>query len=160
MTLTEDLEFTTQCILDGDRVAWVPAAKTYDEQPLTFAQSWRQRCPLVGWHAAVPAPCTARASSATAAAPAASSMPAWTSCCSWFAPLLQALYLVTLALSGLLGALQIHFALAPYSDILYQPLFSAALSFVGTVVLRSASSLSSANRCSVWPKASWATGCS
>ena len=35
----------------------------------------------------------------------------------------------------MLGALQIHFALAPYSEILYQPLFSSALSFVGTVVL-------------------------
>ena len=44
LTLTEDIEFTTKCILRDVRVEWVPQALTYDEQPLTFAQSWRQRC--------------------------------------------------------------------------------------------------------------------
>ena len=44
LTLTEDIEFTTKCILRDVRVEWVPQAVTYDEQPLTFAQSWRQRC--------------------------------------------------------------------------------------------------------------------
>ena len=42
-TMTEDIEFSTQCILHGVQVAWVPEAVTYDEQPLTFAQSWKQR---------------------------------------------------------------------------------------------------------------------
>ena len=42
-TMTEDIEFTTQCILRGERAMWVPQAVTYDEQPLTFAQSWKQR---------------------------------------------------------------------------------------------------------------------
>lgn len=42
-TMTEDIEFTTQCILEGESVTWVPQAVTYDEQPLTFAQSWKQR---------------------------------------------------------------------------------------------------------------------
>ena len=42
-TMTEDIEFSTQCILRGVQVAWVPEAVTYDEQPLTFAQSWKQR---------------------------------------------------------------------------------------------------------------------
>ncbi len=42
-SLTEDIEFTTQCILKGYRVAWVPEAKTYDEHPLRFDQSWSQR---------------------------------------------------------------------------------------------------------------------
>ena len=44
LTLTEDIEFTTKCILQDVRVEWVPDAITYDEQPLTFVQSWRQRC--------------------------------------------------------------------------------------------------------------------
>lgn len=43
-TMTEDIEFTTKCILRDVRVEWVPQAVTYDEQPLTFLQSWRQRC--------------------------------------------------------------------------------------------------------------------
>ena len=43
VTMTEDIEFTTQCILRGEKVAWVPEAVIYDEQPLTFRQSWKQR---------------------------------------------------------------------------------------------------------------------
>ena len=42
-TLTEDYEFTAQCVLAGERVRFVPGAIIYDEQPLTFGQSWRQR---------------------------------------------------------------------------------------------------------------------
>ena len=42
-SLTEDIEFTTQCIIKGYRVAWVPEAITYDEHPITFDQSWSQR---------------------------------------------------------------------------------------------------------------------
>lgn len=43
LTITEDMEFTAQCALRGEKVEWVPEALTYDEQPLGFAQSWRQR---------------------------------------------------------------------------------------------------------------------
>jgi cellulose synthase/poly-beta-1,6-N-acetylglucosamine synthase-like glycosyltransferase len=42
-SLTEDIEFTTQSIMKGYRVAWVPEALTYDEHPLTFETSWKQR---------------------------------------------------------------------------------------------------------------------
>ncbi|WP_180951025.1 glycosyltransferase family 2 protein [Marasmitruncus massiliensis] len=42
-TMTEDIEFTTQCLLRGEKVMWVPDARIYDEQPVTFAQSWKQR---------------------------------------------------------------------------------------------------------------------
>ncbi len=42
-SLTEDIEFTTQCICKGYRVAWVPEAITFDEHPQTFDQSWSQR---------------------------------------------------------------------------------------------------------------------
>ncbi len=41
--LTEDIEFSTQTILDGERIAFTPTAMLYDEQPVTFRQSWRQR---------------------------------------------------------------------------------------------------------------------
>ena len=43
MTITEDLEFTAQCALAGIRIHWAPGAVVYDEQPLTFHQSWYQR---------------------------------------------------------------------------------------------------------------------
>lgn len=42
-TMTEDIELTTQCVLQGVKVEWVPEARIYDEQPLTFGQSWKQR---------------------------------------------------------------------------------------------------------------------
>lgn len=42
-TMTEDYEFSAQCLLAGEKVHYVPSAIIYDEQPLTFRQSWKQR---------------------------------------------------------------------------------------------------------------------
>lgn len=42
-TISEDLEITAQCILAGEKVHWVPKAITYDEQPLDYALSVKQR---------------------------------------------------------------------------------------------------------------------
>lgn len=41
--LTEDLEFTLKLILSGTKVAWAHDAITYDERPVGFMQSIRQR---------------------------------------------------------------------------------------------------------------------
>ena len=38
-----DLEITAQCIMSGEKVSWVPKAITYDEQPLDYALSVKQR---------------------------------------------------------------------------------------------------------------------
>lgn len=43
VTLAEDAEFSAQCAAAGFRVAWVPEAVTYDESPVSFAVSLRQR---------------------------------------------------------------------------------------------------------------------
>lgn len=42
-TISEDLEITAQCLLAGERIHWVPKAITYDEQPLDYALSVKQR---------------------------------------------------------------------------------------------------------------------
>ncbi|NLW78767.1 MAG: glycosyltransferase family 2 protein [Ruminococcaceae bacterium] len=42
-TMTEDYEFSAQCVLHGEKVHYVHEAIIYDEQPLTFFQSWKQR---------------------------------------------------------------------------------------------------------------------
>ena len=42
-TLTEDLEFTGLCALNDCRIGWMPEAKVYDEQPITFRDSVIQR---------------------------------------------------------------------------------------------------------------------
>ena len=42
-TMTEDIEFTAQCALKDERIAFVENAITYDEQPVEFKASWKQR---------------------------------------------------------------------------------------------------------------------
>lgn len=41
--LTEDLEFSLQQVLEGETIAYCNNAVLYDEQPVLFSQSWRQR---------------------------------------------------------------------------------------------------------------------
>jgi len=41
--LTEDLEFSLQQVLDGETICYCNKAVLYDEQPVLFSQSWRQR---------------------------------------------------------------------------------------------------------------------
>lgn len=42
-TMTEDYEFSAQCACAGERVHFVSEARVFDEQPLTFSESWKQR---------------------------------------------------------------------------------------------------------------------
>lgn len=42
-TISEDMEMTVLCVLADVKVHWVPLAQTFDEQPLTLAQSNCQR---------------------------------------------------------------------------------------------------------------------
>ena len=41
--LTEDIELSAEYIVRGERIGYAEDAMFYDEQPVTFAQSWRQR---------------------------------------------------------------------------------------------------------------------
>lgn len=41
--LTEDIEFTVAQIIDGEKIGFCRSAVLYDEQPVKFSQSWRQR---------------------------------------------------------------------------------------------------------------------
>jgi cellulose synthase/poly-beta-1,6-N-acetylglucosamine synthase-like glycosyltransferase len=41
--LTEDIEFTTDCIAHGEKIGYCGSAIIYDEQPVTFKTSWNQR---------------------------------------------------------------------------------------------------------------------
>lgn len=43
VSLTEDIEYSGILAEAGTRVAWVPDAVTFDEQPETFIQAWKQR---------------------------------------------------------------------------------------------------------------------
>ena len=41
--LTEDIEFTINSVIQGERIGYCDAARYYDEQPVTFKASWDQR---------------------------------------------------------------------------------------------------------------------
>ena len=41
--LTEDIEFSAASVLEGIRISYCPTAVLYDEQPITFRDSWNQR---------------------------------------------------------------------------------------------------------------------
>jgi len=41
--LTEDIQFSVHCVLSGRKIGYCDAAILYDEQPVTFRQSWNQR---------------------------------------------------------------------------------------------------------------------
>lgn len=41
--LTEDIEFTVKNIIDGEKIGYCKNAVLYDEQPVKFVQSWKQR---------------------------------------------------------------------------------------------------------------------
>lgn len=43
LTITEDIEFAAQCALNNQRIAFVEDAITYDEQPVDFISSIKQR---------------------------------------------------------------------------------------------------------------------
>ena len=43
ITLTEDIEFSLINIAQGRKLGWATDAIVYDEQPITFMQSWTQR---------------------------------------------------------------------------------------------------------------------
>ncbi len=42
-SLTEDVEFTGQCALNKEKIVFVEDAITYDEYPVNFMSSWKQR---------------------------------------------------------------------------------------------------------------------
>ncbi|MBS6474962.1 MAG: glycosyltransferase family 2 protein [Clostridiales bacterium] len=41
--LTEDIEFSIASVIQGETIGYCPSAHFYDEQPITFRQSWNQR---------------------------------------------------------------------------------------------------------------------
>ena len=72
--LTEDIEFTIDNVVRGEKVGYAGGAVLYDEQPTSFAQSWRQR---MRWRRAT---CRCSASTPPSSSPAlrAAAFPAMT----------------------------------------------------------------------------------
>lgn len=131
-TMTEDIEFTAQNVLRGNQVTWVPRAIIYDEQPLTFAQSWKQR---------------KRWSTGQIQGFQRYGMPLLRRlfqkqdirCLDQFifflAPAMQAVYLASLVTGFLLDLLMLNYHFFPRTDLYYQMFVSFNVSYLLSIAM-------------------------
>ena len=130
-TMVEDVEFTGQCALRGVQVGWVPAAITYDEQPLAFSESWKQR---KRWSTGM-LQCLGRY-----AAPLSASSLKGSSLCPdilllYLAPVMQLVCLIPVILGIVFHMLKIPYGLFPHTYLYYQFFFSISCSFLGSFLV-------------------------
>ena len=127
-TMTEDIEFTAQCALHGQKVAWVPKAITFDEQPLTFAESWKQR---KRWSTGS-LQCMERYSGRLARSAVKGNPRSLDSLLFFLGPVIQVLWLVSLLLGLGFQLMGVDYGFFPATGVFYQLFFSVTTSFLGT----------------------------
>ena len=127
-TITEDIEFSALCALRGERIWWVPEAVTFDEQPLTFAQSWKQR---KRWSTGM-IQCMERYALPLLARSARGSRLSFDSLMFFLLPVIQVLGLLAMGGSFLFDLLGVSYGLFPCTDLFYQIFFAVNLSFLTT----------------------------
>ena len=127
-TITEDIEFSALCALRGERIWWVPQAVTFDEQPLTFAQSWKQR---KRWSTGM-IQCMERYTLPLLARAVRGSRLSLDSLMFFLFPVIQILGLTAVGSSFLFDLLGVRYGLFPCTDLFYQIFFAANLSFFTT----------------------------
>ena len=132
VTMTEDIEFTTQCILRGERVEWVPAAVIYDEQPLTFAQSWKQR---KRWSTGILQGFSLYFGRLARGVFAKHRIGCLDQMMFFLAPFMQLAYLLSLLLGLSLDILYAQHQFFPYNELYYQLFISLNTSFAVSCVL-------------------------
>lgn len=132
VTMTEDIEFTTQCILKGERVAFVKDAIIYDEQPLTFAESWKQR---KRWSTGL-----IQGAQAYSGQLLKTGIKTKNPCCFdqlvfFLAPYMQIIYVLSLALAMVLNFLYIKYSLFPQTELYFEMFMSLNMSIIVSVAL-------------------------
>ena len=129
-TLTEDIEFTTQCLLRGEKVAWVPDAIIYDEQPLTFAQSWKQR---KRWSTGLLQGLKRYTKILLQAAGAEKNFSCLDQVMFFISPLMQVICCIACMMATLLGVLYVHYEILPTSVVVHQMLLSTNFAYISCV---------------------------
>ncbi|MBP7402388.1 MAG: glycosyltransferase family 2 protein [Clostridia bacterium] len=124
-TLAEDIEYTTQCLLRGQKVAWIPKAVTYDEQPLSSAQSWTQR---LRWSSGVMQSLRLYGAGVTRGVFRPGGFRLFDLLLNYAAPITHLLYVFTIVAEALLRLSGLHQQLFPGSDTLYRFLLSVPVS--------------------------------
>ena len=129
--MTEDIEFTAQCILENEKVAWVPEARIYDEQPLTFEQSWKQR---KRWSTGMIQGCGRYCAPLLKRAVKDRSALSFDQFVFFLAPVMQVLCFVSMILSAVTAIFYQQVKLFPDAWF-YIQLFSPVASFLGTAFM-------------------------
>ena len=127
-TMVEDVEFTGQCALRGTQVGWVPAAITYDEQPLTFSQSWKQR---KRWSTGI-IQCMTRYFLPLARSALRGRRLSVDALILYLCPMMQLLCIVPIILGTIFRFAHIPYALFPETHLYFFFFFSLSFSFLGT----------------------------
>lgn len=129
-TMTEDLEFTTQCILRGKKVVWVPEAVIFDEQPLTFKESWKQR---KRWSTGCIQGLTRYVVPLMQKAVKEKDFQCVDQILFYLTPVLQMVYLLSLLLHFTLHLLYVQYVLFPDTQLYYKMFLSLQYTYLSTV---------------------------
>ena len=144
-TMTEDIEFTTQCILRDVRVEWVPEARIYDEQPLNFAQSWKQR---KRWSTGLLQGCRRYLPALLRSAAAGRSRLSADQAVFYLAPVMQVVCFLSMVISAVMAVFYLRIDLFPQTEIywkLFSPIGFSFLLTMGTALL----TLAAEKKCSL-----------
>jgi cellulose synthase/poly-beta-1,6-N-acetylglucosamine synthase-like glycosyltransferase len=125
-TMTEDIEFTTLCVLSGEKVQWIPDAVIYDEQPLTFEQSWKQR---KRWSTGLIQNFELYSSRLFKNAITKKNISSFDLMMFFITPILQILYLASIILTILLALLYVKHDYFPQTDVYYRLFLSLDFSY-------------------------------
>lgn len=131
VTLSEDTEFTSLCAINGISIGWVPKAVVYDEQPLTFAQSWKQRR---RWSTGMQE-CSRYIKLLFLSAVKEKSINCIDVIFTIIAPYVQLLGCATFVLTMLLTAIKIKYALFPDTYLFMRFIFSFDSSYISTTAV-------------------------
>lgn len=125
-TMTEDIEFTTKCVLSGEKVQWIPDAVIYDEQPLTFEQSWKQR---KRWSTGLIQGFELYFPELAKNAVTHKSISCFDLMMFFIAPYMQILYLISIILTIILTLLYVEYDYFPQTDVFYRLFLSIDSSY-------------------------------
>lgn len=113
-TMTEDIEFSTQCVLAGEKIQWVPEAVYFDEQPLSFLESWKQR---KRWSTGIIQCCELYVSKLFKNSIKRKNLSAFDFMMVLFVPFMQIIYLISVVLAVALYLMMAQINFFPRTDI-------------------------------------------
>ncbi len=131
-TMTEDLEFSALCALEGIKIHWVPKAIVYDEQPITVKQSWNQR---MRWSTGVQQCFQAYGKALVSNAIKKRNPASFDLVLLFLASYMQILSFVSLLLTLGLTVFNLEYYLFPQTDVFFKPFMSLDGSYLTSALI-------------------------